>query len=80
MGRVAELGSLGVMTILRNKRAFVGNELFIVLGCLALSVVGAVILARALHLSWFFSISLVVAVIVILLLVLSFVFTPRKRQ
>jgi len=68
------------MTILGTKRAFVANELFIVLGCLALSVVGAVILAKALHLSWLFSISLVVAAIVLLLLVLSFGFTPRKRR
>jgi hypothetical protein len=60
--------------------AFVTNELFIVVGSLALATVGAIVLARTLHLGSFLSTALVLAVVAIVVLVLSFVFSPRKRR
>ena len=59
--------------------AFVTNELLIVIGFLVLAAVGAVLLARVLHLSWPLSIALVIAVLATVILVLSFDFIPRKR-
>jgi hypothetical protein len=83
---VPELWTLGPITLRQmipvksQSRAFVTNELFIVSGCLVLSAVGTVVLVRALHLSWLVSISLVLAVVAIVVLILSLVFTPRRRE
>ena len=56
------------------------NELFIVLGCVAVVIVGAVIVARSLHLGWLASSALAVVAVVIILLGLSFVLSPRRRH
>jgi hypothetical protein len=72
------------MTILKSqftvRRAFVTNELFIVLGLLAVGILGAVILTRTLHLGWLGSAAVVTVAIIAILVGLSFLFTPRKRQ
>jgi hypothetical protein len=69
-----------IITRKRHDGAFVGNELFIVAGFLALGIVGAIIFARTLQLGWLLSTGLVVAVIAMVVLVLSFVFTSRRDQ
>jgi hypothetical protein len=58
---------------------FVTSELFIVLGCIAVAIVGGVILARSLHFGWVASAALAVGAVVLIVLALSFIFSPRKR-
>ena len=60
--------------------AFVGNELLIVLGLLGVAVLGAVALARALHLGWLASAAVILGSGIIVALGLSFAFTPRKPR
>ena len=63
-----------------RERAFVTSELFIVLAAVAVSVVGAAILARKLHLGWLASSGLIAGAIIIVLLALSLLDASSRRN
>ncbi len=65
---------------LAAKGAFVGNELLIVLCLLALEVLGAAVLTKALHLGWLASVAIVLGTAIIVVVGLGFAFTPRKPR
>jgi len=69
-----------MLTRTKQSGAFVTNELFIVLGCLSVAIIGAFILARLLRLGWLPSVAVAVGAVVIIVLALSFIFTLGKRR
>ncbi len=63
-----------------TKNAFVGNELLIVLCLLAVAVLGAAVLTKALHLGWLACAGIVLGTAIIVAVGLGFAFTPRKPR
>jgi hypothetical protein len=67
-----------------NKRirdlAFVTSELFIVLALFTFGLVGAVVLARKLHLGWLASAGVILATVVVIYLGLSFLGASARRR
>jgi hypothetical protein len=60
--------------------AFVTSELFIVLAVFTLGLVGAVVLARKLHLGWFASAGVILAAVVIIYLGMSLLDASTRRR